>query len=102
MIRQTQRPNELRFVLFEEKGSWVAVCLERYIGAQGRDPDQVEQRLKVAYRAELEASRDRTGTAFGGIDPAPKRFQEMWDSDCRKGRIHDKYADLEADLELAA
>ena len=64
MIGQTQRPNELRFVLFEEEGGWIAICLEHYIGAQGKDPEEVKQRLKGAYRAELEESRTRTGTAF--------------------------------------
>ena len=95
MITQTQRPNELRFVLFEEEDSWVAVCLEHYIGAQGRNREEVERRLKGAYRAELEESRTRTGTAFGGIGPAPDQFQEMWNSGCLQGRIYDKFADLE-------
>ena len=95
MIGQPQRPNELRFVLFEEEDGWVAICLEHYIGAQGQDPEEVKQRLKGAYRAELEESRSRTGTAFGGIGPAPKRFQEMWDSGCLQGSIYEKFADLE-------
>ena len=95
MIGQTQRPNELRFVLFEEEGGWVAICLEHYIGAQGQDLEEVKQRLKGAYRAELEESRARTGTAFGGIGPAPKRFQEMWGSGCLQGSIYEKSAELE-------
>ncbi len=80
MTATTIQTNTLRFVLFEEDGAWVAVCLERYIGSQGRTMEEAERALQCAYRAELDHSMKRSGIPFHGIMRAPDRFFEMWDA----------------------
>lgn len=81
MTGETRRPNELRFVLFEEEGAWIAMCLEHYVGTQGSSPEEAEKGLKIVYRAELDLSLERTGKPFGDIPPAPERFWTMHQSD---------------------
>ena len=69
-----------RFVIFTEDDMIVAMCLEQDIGAQGRNMDELFQRLKTAYRAERDDSIVRTGRAFGDVPPAPQRYHDMWDA----------------------
>ncbi|MDE0702687.1 MAG: hypothetical protein OXH59_03090 [Rhodospirillaceae bacterium] len=98
------RPNALRFVLFKEEGAFVAVCLERYIGAQGNTMEEAQNRLRTAYRAELNDSLAKTGKPFGGIPRAPKHFHDMWETgahDVTRGDIFDKEGQPPA-LALAA
>lgn len=99
MTEGAQRPNSLRFVLFEEEGAWVAMCLERYIGAQGSTKEDVEQGLKTVYRAELDYSLQRSGIPFHGIMRSPQRFHDMWESgrpDVVCNTIYDKNAAAKA------
>ena len=90
MSGDARRPNTLHFVIFQEEGTWVAMCLERYIGTQGRTKEEVIDGLKIAYRAELDESLARTGEPFGKIPPAPDKFWEMHksgDSSILRGHI---------------
>ncbi len=99
MAGKTERRHELRYVLFEEEGAWVATCLEHYIGAQGSSRKDAERGLKCVYRAELDYSLKRSGIAFHGIKRAPKRFFEMWNSDRAdviRNTIFDKNGEAEA------
>ncbi|MYE00716.1 MAG: hypothetical protein F4Y03_05470 [Alphaproteobacteria bacterium] len=94
MTRETSRANELRYVLFEEEGAWVAICLEHYIGSQGQTREEAERGLKCAYRAELDHSMENSGVPFQGIMRAPDRFFELWNSnraDIVCGTIYDRH-----------
>lgn len=98
------RPDALRFVLFKEGNVIMAVCLERYIGAQGDTMEDVKRRLCTVYRAELDASQARGQGLFGDIPPAPEEYHDMWDQGppaVMRGRIYDKNSDSQP-LALAA
>jgi len=69
---------EIRVVVFKDDGHWVAQCLEYDIGAQAENIDLLNDRLKVVLMAEFKESMERHQSPFGGIDPAPERFQQMW------------------------
>ena len=69
-----------RFVIFTEDDMIVAMCLEQYICAQGRNMDELRQRLQTAYRAERDASIAQTGKPFGDVPAAPQRYHDMWDT----------------------
>jgi hypothetical protein len=73
----------VRVLVFQDEGSWVAQCLEYDIGAQARDIDTLRDRLIVALNAELRESLERHGQPFAGIEPAPERFQLMWEHRAR-------------------
>ena len=66
---------KLRFVVFEEEGKKVAVCLEKFIAAQAPDMLTLWERLRTVYEAEL-ADQDN----FRKIVHAPDMYQEMWDN----------------------
>jgi len=101
MTGETIQANELRYVLFEEDGAWVAICLERYIGSQGRTREEAERGLKCAYRAELDHSMKQSGIPFHGIMRAPDRFFELWESeraDVARNTIYDRHEDTKSAL----
>ena len=92
MAGETNQPTTLHFVLFEEEGAWVAMCLERYIGAQGSTKEEAMRGLQIVYRAELDLSLERTGQPFDDIPRAPEKFWGMYASDDQsivRGHIHD-------------
>lgn len=73
----------LRVVVFQDSGQWVAQCLEHDIGAQASDIDTLNDRLRVVLLSEFKESVARNGVPFGGIEPAPERFQLMWERRAR-------------------
>lgn len=80
-----------RFVIFTEGDMILAMCLEQYICVQGRDMDELYQRLRIAYRAERDDSIAHTGKPFGDIPAAPQRYHDMWDTAgeaVQRGRIY--------------
>ena len=100
---QPHRPHALNFVIFrEDDGVFSAVCLEHFIGAQGASMEEVQNRLKSAYRAELDNTR-KNGEAFNGLPAAPSRYRDMWssgDPDITRGVV---FEDVEiGQLNLAA
>jgi hypothetical protein len=70
---------DLRVIVFHDNGMWVAQALEHDIGAQANDFDTLMSRFEVALKAEIKESIERHGKPLAGIDPAPERFQRMWD-----------------------
>jgi hypothetical protein len=73
----------IRVIVFQDNGLWVAQCLEHDIGAQAPDIDTLNDRLRVALLSEFKESMTRNGAPFAGIDPAPERFQLMWERRAR-------------------
>src|SRR5579863_7373751 len=73
----------IRVIVFQDEGLWVAQCLEYDICAQAADLDTLMSRLEVVIKAELKESLERHREPFGGIEPAPDRFQRMWDRRAR-------------------
>lgn len=69
----------LRVVIFKDGALWVAQCLEHDIGAQAPDLDTLHDRFTVAVMSELRESLARHSAPLAGIDPAPKRFHQMWE-----------------------
>ncbi len=69
----------IRVIVFQDNGMWVAQCLEHDIGAQAPDIDTLNARLEVVLRAEFKTSMEKHGKPFEGIEPAPERFQLMWE-----------------------
>ena len=70
---------QLRVVVFQEQGAWVAHCIEYDIGAQAPDLKSLQRRFDLTLKVELEESIRRHGTPFGGIDAAPPYIPAMWD-----------------------
>ena len=71
----------IRVIMFRDGDMWVAQCLEYDIGVQAEDIDTLSDRLKVVLKTEFRVSAD--GKPFDGIEPAPERFQQMWERRAR-------------------
>lgn len=64
----------MRVIVFQEHEFWYAQGLEHDICVRAKDLRTLQNRFEIAVRLESEES--------GGIEriePAPKRFQKMWD-----------------------
>jgi hypothetical protein len=73
----------LRVIMFKDETQWVAQCLEHDIGAQGPDVDTLMSRLEVVLKAECKASLEKGEKPFSRIEPAPARFEQMWERRAR-------------------
>lgn len=70
---------QLRVVIFQESGAWIAQCLEHDIGAQAADLKDLQARLMLAVELECESNIEAGRDPFASIPPAPTRYQAMWD-----------------------
>ena len=69
-----------RVLIFEEKGILIAQCLEHDICAFAGDLETLHTRFTGLFAFEHNLSIERGGAPFAGIDPAPQRFHDMWDT----------------------
>lgn len=63
--------NLLRVLVFEEDGILVAQCLEKDIGAQGKDMEEVFDRLNATICLET--------PYMERISKAPQKYFDMWE-----------------------
>jgi hypothetical protein len=70
----------LRAVVFMDGDLWFAQCLEHDIGVQASNLHDLPKKLELTVAFEREESIRRHGEPFGGIPPAPARFQDMWET----------------------
>lgn len=61
----------MRVVVFEEEDMYVAQCLEKDLGAQGRDLDELFNRLLMSIVLE--------SPHLDNFKPAPQKYFDMWD-----------------------
>ena len=62
--------------------TWIAVCLEHYIAAQGTSTDDVIREFKTMLAAEIiyGIEHGNADQPFAGIEPAPNKYWEMFDA----------------------
>ena len=70
--------DEIRIVVYQEEGKWVAQCLEYDIRAQADTIEKLQTHIDIAISATLADSEERHGK-IAHIDPAPKHFHELWE-----------------------
>ena len=73
----------LRVLLKRGKsGAWLAICLERYIVAQGETPDDARQQFAFSLAAEIILGVEMGNSVahpLEGIAPAPVRYWDMFE-----------------------
>ncbi len=67
----------------EQEGIWIAQGLEVDITAQGSSLDDVLDRWEHLVVAYAQESYRRTGEVFGGIEPAPACFFDLFKNHAR-------------------
>lgn len=70
---------KIRAIVFQDAGQWVAQCIEVDVAAQGSTVDEAVERLGSLLNSEADYTQKRFGKPFAGIDPAPARFEAMWE-----------------------
>lgn len=70
----------LHAVLFEDRGWWVAQCLEYNLTASSKDPRELRQKLETVVRVQVEADLEAGKAPFSTLPPAPRRFWTLFQS----------------------
>jgi hypothetical protein len=65
-------------VFFQDRGWWVAQCLERNLAAAARDPKELPNKLEAVLRVQIEADREAGIEPFSALPQAPRRFWQMF------------------------
>jgi hypothetical protein len=79
-VMATTNTDSIRVIAYREGGVWVAQCIEHDIAAQGADFQTAMRRLTATVNAECEHTLEKHGQRFANIDPAPKKFEHMFDA----------------------
>jgi|SRR6185436_19031520 len=79
MSHDATRRLEIRAVLFQEVGWWVAQCLEHDIAAQARTKEALLHELERLLIGYLLVGRNKGRLPFEGMPPAPRRYWEMYE-----------------------
>jgi hypothetical protein len=70
----------LHAVLFEDRGWWVAQCLEHNLTASSKDPQELQKKLLNVLKVQMEADLEAGRAPFSALPPAPRRFWTMFQS----------------------
>jgi len=66
-------------VLYEQGSSWIAQALEYDIAVQGRTVNATVKRMLDTIYETYRITVEEFGQPFEGIEPAPKRFHDMFE-----------------------
>ena len=70
----------LHAVFFEDRGWWVAQCLEHNLTASSKDPRELPKKLEMVLRVQIEADLEAGAAPFSTLPPAPRRFWKLFQS----------------------
>jgi hypothetical protein len=74
----TMRPHVFHVVFFQDRGWWVAQCLERNLAAASQDPRELPGKLEAVLKVQIEADREAGIEPFTALPQAPRRFWRMF------------------------
>ena len=72
------RRHVFHVVVFEDRGWWVAQCLERNLAAASEDPRDLPGKLETVLRGQIEADQEAGDEPFCALPQAPRRFWKMF------------------------
>lgn len=70
----------LHAVLFEDRGWWVAQCLEHNLTASSKNPRELHKKLETVLKGQIEADLEAGKVPFSSLPPAPRRFWTLFQS----------------------
>ena len=97
------QPIDVRAVLYEDGGVWVAQCIEYDIAAFAETLSALPRAFERAVAANLSANADIGRKGLEGIPPAPKRFAALYEGSFLdvKPRSGEKGSTLHVDLRVS-
>jgi hypothetical protein len=72
------RRHVFHVVFFEDRGWWVAQCLERNLAAASQDLKDLPRKLEVVLKVQIEADQEAGIEPFTALPQAPRRFWQMF------------------------
>jgi hypothetical protein len=72
------RRHVFHVIFFEDRGWWVAQCLERNLAAASRNPRELPGKLEAVLRVQIEADQEAGVEPFASLPQAPRRFWQMF------------------------
>lgn len=72
------RSHVFHVVLFQDRGWWVAQCLERNLTASSKNPLELTKKLETVLQVQIEADLEAGKTPFSSLPPAPRRFWTLF------------------------
>lgn len=72
------RRHVFHVVFFEDRGWWVAQCLERNLATASQDPRDLPHQLEAVLKVQMEADQEAGVEPFSGLPQAPRRFWQMF------------------------
>lgn len=95
----------LHAVLFEDRGWWVAQCLEHNLTASSKDPRELPKKLETVLRVQIEADLEAGKVPFSTLPSVPRRFWKLFQG-AESWGLDDSNAELPVEapvwIELAA
>ncbi len=85
--------NVFHAVLFEDRGWWVAQCLEHNLTASSKDPRELNKKLENVLKVQIEADLEAGNAPFSTLPPAPRRFWTLFQK-AQPWGLDDSTADL--------
>ncbi|HEX2642315.1 MAG TPA: hypothetical protein VHU81_04945 [Thermoanaerobaculia bacterium] len=74
------RRHVFHVVCFQDRGWWVAQCLERNLTASAKDPEELQEKLETVLKVQAEADLEAGKVPFSALPPAPRRFWTLFQS----------------------
>jgi hypothetical protein len=74
------RQHVFHVVVFQDRGWWVAQCLERNLATASQDPADLPGKLEVVLKVQIEADQEAGIEPFSALPQAPRRFWRMFQS----------------------
>jgi hypothetical protein len=65
-------------VCFQDRGWWVAQCLERNLVTASKDPRELPRQLEAVLRVQIEIDQEAGIEPFSSLPPAPRRFWQKF------------------------
>jgi hypothetical protein len=74
------RRHVFHVVFFQDRGWWVAQCLEHNLTASSKDPQELQRKLAAVLKVQAEVDIEAGRVPFSAVPPAPRRFWKLFQS----------------------
>lgn len=65
-------------VFFQDRGWWVAQCLEHNLTASSKNPQELQKKLEAVLQVQAEVDMEAGRVPFSTVPPAPRRFWTLF------------------------
>ncbi|HKV07514.1 MAG TPA: hypothetical protein VJ725_05190 [Thermoanaerobaculia bacterium] len=74
------RRHVFHVVFFQDRGWWVAQCLEHNLTASSKNPQELQKKLEAVLQVQAEVDMEAGRVPFSTVPPAPRRFWTLFQS----------------------